>query len=102
MRKNQPLQSDTLSFSLPLDLFYISQLPYDNTLLQRDLIEEFRWEYSIMFPFVKNKEELEKFYSTLQTVFEHLRTTTRLLPLTLSELALQLETSNTNDELQNP
>jgi len=56
MRKNQPLQSDTLSFSLPLDLFYISQLPYDNTLLQKDLIEEFRWEYSIMFPFVKNQD----------------------------------------------
>jgi hypothetical protein len=56
MRKNQPVKSDTLSFSLPLDLFYISQLPYDNTLLQRDLIEEFRWEYSIMFPFVKNDD----------------------------------------------
>jgi len=56
MRKNKPLQSDTLSFSLPLDLFYISQVPYDNTLLQRDLIEEFRWEYSIMFPFVKNDD----------------------------------------------
>jgi Tfp pilus assembly PilM family ATPase len=56
MRKNQPLKSDTLSFSLPLDLFYISQLPYDNTLLQRDIIEEFRWEYSIMFPFVKNDD----------------------------------------------
>jgi Tfp pilus assembly PilM family ATPase len=56
MRKNQPVKSDTLSFSLPLDLFYISQLPYDNTLLQRDLIEEFRWAYSIMFPFVKNDD----------------------------------------------
>ena len=56
IRKNKPVQSDMLSFSLPLDLFYISQLPYDNTLLERDLIEEFRWEYSIMFPFVKNED----------------------------------------------
>jgi hypothetical protein len=26
------------------------QVPYDNTLLNQDLIEEFRWEYSILYP----------------------------------------------------
>lgn len=43
-------QSNTASFSLPLELFKVIQVPYDNTLLHHDLIEEFRWELSLIYP----------------------------------------------------
>ncbi|NWF49272.1 MAG: hypothetical protein HXY49_01875 [Ignavibacteriaceae bacterium] len=45
-----PLHSKSLSFALPFELFYSMQVPYDNTLLHRDLIEEFRWEFSVLYP----------------------------------------------------
>ncbi len=47
------LKSTSVSFTLPLDLFYIMQVPYDNTLLHQDLIEEFRWEFSVLYPHIK-------------------------------------------------
>ncbi len=45
-----PLQSNTASFSLPLELFNVIQVPYDNSLLHQDLIEEFKWEMSLVSP----------------------------------------------------
>ncbi len=51
-RLRKPVKSRTLSFSLPLEMFYISQLPFDNTLLHRDNMEEFKWEFSVMYPFL--------------------------------------------------
>lgn len=56
-RLKRPVKSKKLSFSLPLEMFYISQLPFDNTLLHRDIMEEFKWEFSVMYPFL-NPEEL--------------------------------------------
>ncbi len=47
------LKSTSVSFTLPFDLFYIMQVPYDNTLLHQDLIEEFRWELSVLYPYIK-------------------------------------------------
>src|SRR5665647_1328256 len=47
-----PIKCNFASFTLPLDLFHIMQVPYDNTLLNQDLIEEFRWEYTILYPFL--------------------------------------------------
>ena len=47
-----PIKCNFASFTLPLDLFHIMQVPYDNTLLNQDLIEEFRWEYSILYPYL--------------------------------------------------
>jgi Tfp pilus assembly PilM family ATPase len=49
----KPIRSRKVSFSLPLDIFYIAQLPYDNTLLHRDLTEELKWEFSVLYPFIK-------------------------------------------------
>jgi Tfp pilus assembly PilM family ATPase len=48
----RPLKSSSASFAFPLELFHIMQVPYDNTLLHQDLIEEFKWEFSILFPFI--------------------------------------------------
>jgi len=55
IRIKKPIKSRTLSFSLPLEMFHITQLPYDNTLLHRDIVEEFKWEYSVMFPHIKDE-----------------------------------------------
>ena len=46
----KPLKSSLVSFALPFELFYSIQCPFDNTLLHQDLIEEFRWELSIIYP----------------------------------------------------
>lgn len=56
LKSKTPVKSKTLSFSLPLGLFYICQLPYDNTLLHRDIVEEFKWEFSVLYPFLKTDE----------------------------------------------
>jgi Tfp pilus assembly PilM family ATPase len=53
-----PLKCGTASFSLPLDIFRIVQLPYDNTLLHQDLIEEFRWELSLIYPDINPAEQV--------------------------------------------
>jgi len=53
---SKPVKSRKLSFSLPLEMFYISQLPFDNTLLHTDIMEEFKWEFSIMYPFLIPEE----------------------------------------------
>ncbi len=44
------VKSEKISFTLPFDLFFSMQIPYDNTLVYRDLIEEFKWEFSILYP----------------------------------------------------
>ena len=49
----KPLKSNQISFTLPLELFHIMQVPFDNTLLNQDLLEEFRWEYSVVYPYLK-------------------------------------------------
>jgi len=53
LQLRKPVKSKKLSFSMPLELFYISQLPFDNTLLHRDIVEEFKWEFSVLYPFLK-------------------------------------------------
>ena len=52
----KPLKSNLCSFTLPLELFHIMQVPFDNTLLNQDLLEEFRWEYSVVFPFLPSND----------------------------------------------
>ncbi len=60
------LNSTSVSFTLPFQYFYMMQIPYDNTLLHNDLLEEFRWEFSVLYPFLPVKHlaiqyiELEK------------------------------------------
>ena len=56
IRQQKPIRSTTVSFSLPLELFYVTQLPYDNTLLHRDILEEFKWEFSVLYPFLPPDE----------------------------------------------
>lgn len=45
-----PLNSKTVSFSLPYNLFLSALLPYDNSLLSQDILFELKWELSVLFP----------------------------------------------------
>jgi len=44
------INSKAASFTLPPEIFYTVQLPFDNTLLYQDLFEELKWQLSILFP----------------------------------------------------
>jgi Tfp pilus assembly PilM family ATPase len=52
----KPLKSSFASFALPFELFHIMQVPYDNTLLHQDLVEEFKWELSVLYPYISVKD----------------------------------------------
>ncbi len=58
----KPLSSSSVSFALPLDIFSIIQLPYDNSLLHQDLIEEFKWELSVLFPYLSTKDMVIQYF----------------------------------------
>ncbi|MFH1197189.1 MAG: hypothetical protein V1720_15940 [bacterium] len=49
----KPLSCDSVAFSLPNQFFRVVEIPYDNTLVQEDLIEHFKWELSILYPHYK-------------------------------------------------
>ncbi len=48
--KKKPLNSHNVSFSLPNNFFKIFEVPYDESLVKKDLHEHFRWEISVLFP----------------------------------------------------
>lgn len=58
----KPLDTDLVSFTLPTSLFYVAQLPIEQSLFYQDLIEEFRWEFSVLYPKVNTAELLFQFY----------------------------------------
>ncbi|GAB4295672.1 MAG: hypothetical protein Kow0098_18180 [Ignavibacteriaceae bacterium] len=63
------LNPKSVSFTLPGYLFLTANLPYDNTLLQQDLEREFKWEFSVLFPFVKQDDLVLRFYETKKNNF---------------------------------
>jgi Tfp pilus assembly PilM family ATPase len=66
---NKKLNSSTVSFILPFELFYIAQLSYDTSLLYQDLVEEFKWELSLLYPFVSNKDLVLQYYEVEKNQF---------------------------------
>jgi len=48
----RPLKSKIVSFTLPPELFSTVQLPQPVGLLHHDLLEELRWELSLIFPYL--------------------------------------------------
>ena len=46
----KPLNTNNVSFSLPHEFFKVANIPYDGTLISKDLIEHFKWEMSVLFP----------------------------------------------------
>lgn len=57
-----PLKSNTVSFTLPPELFITIQLPYDSNLNQAEIKEEFNWEISQLLPFISIDDLAVKFY----------------------------------------
>ena len=55
-------KSNLVSFTLPSELFYTIQLPYDANLTQKEIREEFNWEFSQLFPFIPVDDLAMKFY----------------------------------------
>lgn len=46
----KPLNSNHISFLLPHDFFKVVNIPFDKTLLDKDLDEIIKWEFSILYP----------------------------------------------------
>jgi len=59
--KNE-ITSNIVSFSLPQELFMTARLPIENSLLNSDLIEEFRWQLSIMYPYLNWNDYVIRYY----------------------------------------
>lgn len=54
LQLNTKLNPKFVSFSLPLELFSIAQLPLDERISCQEAIEDFRLQYSVLFPFTDN------------------------------------------------
>lgn len=48
--KRKPINSQSISFALPNNYFKIFEVPYDDSLVKKDLHDHFRWEISILYP----------------------------------------------------
>jgi Tfp pilus assembly PilM family ATPase len=60
IKKN--INSTSASFTLPFELFHLMQMPYDTTLLYQDLLDEFKWELSVMYPFISTKNLVLQYF----------------------------------------
>jgi Tfp pilus assembly PilM family ATPase len=56
------ITSNSVSFSLPQELFITASLPIENSLLNTNLIEEFRWQLSILYPFLNWNDFVIRYY----------------------------------------
>jgi len=60
IKKN--FNSNSASFTLPFELFHTMQMPYDSTLLYQDLLDEFKWELSIIYPYISTKNLVLQYF----------------------------------------
>lgn len=52
------ITSNFISFTLPNNFFKIFEIPYDETLTRKDLIDHIRWELSVSFPMYDSRNFL--------------------------------------------
>ncbi len=52
--KKKAVSSSRVSFALPNNFFKIFEIPYDDSLVKKDLNDHFRWELSVLFPQCNN------------------------------------------------
>jgi Tfp pilus assembly PilM family ATPase len=50
IQNKKPLATSKISFALPNNFFKIFEVPYEDSLVKKDLNEHFRWELSVLFP----------------------------------------------------
>ena len=56
------LTANSVSFTLPFEFLYTMQIPFEPTLLYNDLLEEFRWELSLLYPYVNPNDLVIQFF----------------------------------------
>lgn len=56
-----PLESANISFTLPPDYFKIVELPYEKSLIKKDLEEHVRWEFEQLFPYLNSEDVVLQF-----------------------------------------
>jgi len=64
--KKNPV-SKYVSFSLPDEFFFIFEIPFDPILTKKDLIEHFKWEFSILHPYLDFKDYLIQHFEVNKT-----------------------------------
>ncbi len=69
LQKTKKLNCSSISFTLPFELFYTMQIPFDSSLLYQDLVEEFKWELSVLYPFVYSKDLAIQFVEIEKNLF---------------------------------
>jgi Tfp pilus assembly PilM family ATPase len=50
IQNKKPLATSKISFALPNNFFKIFEVPYEDSLVKKDLNEHFRWELSVLYP----------------------------------------------------
>jgi Tfp pilus assembly PilM family ATPase len=56
------LNSENISFTLPISTFTIFEIPYESSLSQEALEEHIKWEYSILSPIHNVDEQIVRFH----------------------------------------
>ncbi|MCE1190364.1 MAG: hypothetical protein LWX56_14645 [Ignavibacteria bacterium] len=56
------IKSKMLFVSLPSSVFNILRLPFDHTLLEQDLLTQFRWDFRQLYPHLKSEEYSIQFH----------------------------------------
>jgi Tfp pilus assembly PilM family ATPase len=59
---NNSITSNSASFSLPQELFVTARLLFEESLLHSDLLEQFRWNLSIMYPYLNWNDYVINYY----------------------------------------
>lgn len=67
IKKN--FNSSNASFTLPFEIFNSMQVPYDPTLLYQDLIEEFKWQFSVNYPYLSTKNLVLQYFEVEKCIF---------------------------------
>ena len=67
----KPLKSNKVSFSLPFESFLTMQVPYDNTLLHQDLMDEFKWELSVLYPYISTSDLVIQYHEIEKNILNN-------------------------------
>jgi Tfp pilus assembly PilM family ATPase len=65
----RPLKDIYVSICVPLSLTYSIQTGFEESLLYSDLIEQFRWELSLLYPYQDAKELIIQYYPVASNEF---------------------------------
>jgi hypothetical protein len=81
------ITSNSVSFSFPQELFITASLPIENSLFNTDLIEEFRWQLSILYPFLNWNDYIIRYYEVDE---EHVASSNNALVFALNRKYLKI------------